>query len=171
MNEVTRTQAGRRYPGAKVQFDYVAPRGRFTPAYDSLVTPAFYALHEANNLTHVRVDLPLCVFPGYRHDGRPSVMTVLRPDHPIAQGLPGQFEIPATEAYLEPFHVPEPDMVIFQETWADGGWFRSGMLWSLGRGKVFYFRPGHEIYPVYQNELPLKVVENAVRWMGSKSST
>ncbi len=169
MNEVTRTQAGRRYPGPNAKLEYVAPQGRFQPTYDSLVTPAFYAIHAANHELHVRVDLPLCVFPGYRHDGKPSSVTVLRPDHPIAKGLPAQFEIPETEAYLEPFHVPEPDMVIFQETWADGGWFRSGMVWSIGDGKVFYFRPGHEVYGVYQQELPLKVVENAVRWMGGKS--
>jgi trehalose utilization protein len=168
MNEVTRIQASRRYPGPKVKFDFVEPPVRYLPTYDSLVTPAFYALQESGGIQHVRVDLPLCVFPGYRHDGKPSSVTVLRPDHPIAQGLPAKFEIPATEAYLEPFHVPTPDEVIFQETWFDGGWFRSGMLWNIGRGKVFYFRPGHELYPVYHQELPLKVLENAVRWLGAK---
>jgi trehalose utilization protein len=168
MNEITRIQAARRYPGANVKFEFVPPPGRIQPTYDSLVTPAFYAMQESASVQKVRVDLPLCVFPGYRHDGRPSSMTVLRPDHPIAQGLPPKFEIISTEAYLEPFHVPSPDVVIFQETWFDGGWFRSGMLWELGKGRVFYFRPGHEIYPVYHQELPLKVIENAIRWLGSK---
>jgi trehalose utilization protein len=32
---------------------------------------------------------------------------------------------------------------------------------------VFYFRPGHETYPVYKEALPLKVVENAVAWLGA----
>ncbi|MDQ1470607.1 MAG: hypothetical protein QOJ99_2087, partial [Bryobacterales bacterium] len=72
-----------------------------------------------------------------------------------------------TEAYDEPFHVPPPDEVVFQETWNAGGWFRSGMVWNLGQGKVFYFRPGHETYPVYTQEMPLKIVENAVRWLGA----
>ena len=32
-------------------------------------------------------------------------------------------------------------------------------------GRVFYFRPGHETYPVFQQAEPLKVIENAVRWL------
>jgi trehalose utilization protein len=72
--------------------------------------------------------------------------------------------------YAEPFHVPEPDTVVFKETFAGGEWFRSGMIWKLGKGKVFYFRPGHETYPVYKEKLPLMVIENAVRWMGSTVS-
>lgn len=168
MNELTRQEARRRYPGPNVRFEFVPPPGRMAPTYDSLVTPAFYAFQESGGVQHVRVDLPNCVFPGVRADGKPSVVTVLRPDHPIAKGLPSQFQIPATEAYLEPFNVPTPDEVIFQETWADGGWFRSGLVWSLGRGRVFYFRPGHETFKVYFEELPLKIVENAVRWLGAK---
>ena len=72
---------------------------------------------------------------------------MLRPDHPIAAGIPAEFELPQTEMYDEPFHVPEPDEVILEERWASGEWFRSGAVWKLGRGKVFYFRPGHETFP------------------------
>jgi trehalose utilization protein len=168
MNEVTREEARRRYPGPNVKFEFVPPPGRIMPTYDSLVTPAYYALRESKGVQHVRVDLPLSVFPGYRGDGKPSLVTTLRPLHPIAKGIPATFTIPATEAYLEPFHVPAPDDVVFQETWDAGGWFRSGMVWNLGAGKVFYFRPGHETYPIYKQELPLKILENAVRWMGAK---
>jgi trehalose utilization protein len=73
--------------------------------------------------------------------------------------------IPQTEMYDEPFHVPEPDEVILEERWATGEWFRSGALWKLGRGQVFYFRPGHETFPVFKQDLPLKIVTNAVRWL------
>ena len=52
--------------------------------------------------------------------------------------------------------------------WEAAERFRSGMIWNLGKGKVFYFRPGHETYPVYKQEAALKVVENAVRWLGSQ---
>jgi trehalose utilization protein len=69
--------------------------------------------------------------------------------------------------YSEPFHVPEPDEVLFEETWAAGEHFRSGCLWKLGEGRVFYFRPGHETYPIYKQELPLKILSNAVNWLGS----
>jgi trehalose utilization protein len=71
--------------------------------------------------------------------------------------------------YDEPFHVPEPDAVIFEEKWDKGEHFRSGSLWSVGKGKVFYFRPGHEIYGVFLEENPLKIVANAARWMAEEN--
>ena len=60
----------------------------------------------------------------------PSQVRVLEPDHPIVQGVPRLFEIPRTEMYDEPFHVPEPDEVILEERWAGGEWLRSGAFWS-----------------------------------------
>jgi trehalose utilization protein len=112
------------------------------------------------------VKLPMCVFPSWRADGQPSHVTTLLPDHPIAAGLPKQWDVPQTEMYDEPFHVPPPDEVVFEEKWDKGEHFRSGCIWTVGKGKVFYFRPGHETYPVYRQELPLRVIENACRWMG-----
>ena len=38
---------------------------------------------------------------------------------------------------------------------------------TIGKGKVFYFRPGHETYPVFRQEIPLRVIENACRWLGT----
>jgi len=29
---------------------------------------------------------------------------------------------------------------------------------------VFYFRPGHETYPIFYNEQIMRVIANAVRW-------
>jgi trehalose utilization protein len=68
----------------------------------------------------------------------------------------------------EPFHVPTADEVVFEERWEPGEWFRSGCVWTLGKGKVFYFRPGHETYPVYKQPVALKVVENAVRYLAAE---
>ena len=81
--------------------------------------------------------------------------------------LPSTFEIPKEEMYDEPFHVPDPDHVVFEERWPTGEWFRSGMLWKIGAGWVFYFRPGHETFPVYKQPLPLQVVTNAVNWLAT----
>lgn len=171
MNERTRHDARRRYPdnmsGPPVKFDFVPPPGRFPPARDSLVTPAYYALKVGGPVRLVRVDLPNCCFPDYRADGAASTIHVLEPGHPIARDLPEKFQIQHTEMYNEPFHVPAPDEVIFRETWEKGEWFRSGCLWTVGRGKVFYFRPGHETFSVYLQREPLQVIENAVRWLGS----
>jgi trehalose utilization protein len=113
-----------------------------------------------------RVTLPQCVFPAYRNDGMPSHVTTLLPQHPIAAGLPVQWDIPRTEMYGEPFHVPAPDEVVFEEKWDKGEHFRSGCVWSVGKGRVFYFRPGHETYPIFLQAETLRVIENAVRWMG-----
>lgn len=171
MHERTRDDARRRYPdpenGPPVKFEFVAPEGRFIPTADSIRTPAYYAMKRGAQLT-VRVDLPNCVFPSYRPDGQPSTVKVLSPDHPIAKGLPTSFKIPQTEMYADPFHVPEPDVVLFEESWEAGETFRSGSLWALGKGHVFYFRPGHETYPVFKQELPLKIISNAVIWLGAE---
>jgi len=115
-----------------------------------------------------RLQLPQCVFPTSRADGAPSHVSTLLPQHPIAAGLPAQWDIPQTEMYGEPFHVPAPDEVVFEEKWDKGEFFRSGCVWKVGKGRVFYFRPGHETYPVFKQAEPLRVVENAVRWLGAK---
>jgi len=70
--------------------------------------------------------------------------------------------------YDEPDQVSKPDQVIFKENFGGGEWFRSGGVWNLGKGKVFYFRPGHETYPVFKEKLPLRVIENAVRWLAAE---
>lgn len=115
-----------------------------------------------------KLALPLCVFPAYRADGAPGHLTTVLPQHPIAAGLPAHWDIPQTEMYGEPFHVPAPDEVVFEESWDKGEHFRSGCVWNVGKGRVFYFRPGHEIYPIFKQAEPLKVVENAARWLGGK---
>ncbi len=117
-----------------------------------------------------KLSLPACVFPVYRNDGMPSHVTTLLPQHPIAAGLPVQWDIPRTEMYGEPFHVPPPDEVVFEEKWDKGEHFRSGCVWSVGQGRVFYFRPGHETYPIFQQAETLRVIENAVRWIGKATA-
>ena len=171
MYDRTRADAERRFADKHTKFEYIEPPGRMAPTYDSLVTPAFYAFKGGGGVKQVRVDLPNCVFPGVRADGKPSKVTTMAPDHPIAEGIPAVFTIPETEMYGEPFHIPEPDVLIFREDFQEGGWFRAGMLWNVGKGKVFYFRPGHEIFPVFKEKYPLRIVENAVRWLATQLET
>ncbi len=40
--------------------------------------------------------------------------------------------------------------------------FRSGCCYSRGRGKIFYFCPGHETIPTYHNRQVQQVISNAV---------
>jgi len=144
------------------------PRRYFAPDRDDLLTPRFYPRKFPNGRTELVIHWPNCCFPAYRNDGKPSTLYTIQPDHPIAQGIPTRFQLPSTEMYDEPFHVPEPDEVIFEERWPTGEWFRSGMIWNIGDGKVFYFRPGHETFPVYKQEVALNIIENAVRFLGKK---
>ncbi len=89
---------------------------------------------------------------------------VVNPVHPITQGLGPYIELPHTEMYGEPFDIPTPDKLIFISWFAGGEVFRSGCTWTRGKGKIFYFRPGHETFPIFHNPEILKVIENAVRW-------
>jgi len=172
MNERTRRDAEKRYPKGgpdKVEISYVPPAQRYTiPKADARLTPYDDVRKFPDGSVKVTVHLPVCCFPAYRADGKPSTIRVLKPDHPIVKDVPKEFVLPHTEMYAEPFHVPEPDVVLLEERWASGDWFRSGCLWEVGQGKVFYLRPGHEIYPVYKERPMLQLVENAARWLGGR---
>lgn len=145
---------------------YVTPRVYQVPKKDSKPTPYWTKKVGEDGSKVLEINLPICVFPSYRADGKPSHVTTLLKDHPIAAGIPEKWDVPQTEMYDEPFWVPAPDEVVFEEKWDGGEHFRSGCVWNIGKGKLFYFRPGHEIYPVYKQEVPLKVIENAVAWLG-----
>jgi trehalose utilization protein len=121
---------------------------------------------QSDGSVKIQITRPNCCFPAYRNDGLPSRIRVLAPQHPIAKGIPADFELPHTEMYDEPFHVPEPDLVIFEERWEKGEHFRSGMFWKVGEGEVFYFRPGHETFAVYTEPVPMQILDNAVRYLG-----
>lgn len=172
MQERTRLDARRFFPERKdqpVEFEFIEPPKRFiVPEVEDAVTPTFYPRKFPDGRIHVRVRLPLCIFPSYRNDGKPSQVRTLLPDHPIAHQIPESFELAETEMYDEPFHVPQPDAVIFEERWKQGEWFRSGCIWNLGKGKVFYFRPGHETFPIYKNKTVLQIIENSVRYLAKQ---
>ena len=140
------------------------PPGMSSP--DHPPNPSWTRIPNPDGTVTLEVRLPSCVFPAVRNDAKPSHVTTVSRRHPIAKDVPERFDIPETEMYAEPFHVPNPDAVIFEERWDAGEWFRGGCVWNLGAGKVFYFRPGHETYPIFKQPIPLKIVENAARWLG-----
>ncbi|MHC4619217.1 MAG: ThuA domain-containing protein [Planctomycetota bacterium] len=150
---------------AKVKVEWVGKLERKAPAPDAELTPRISYEKEEGGATTVGITRPNCCFPYYKAHGKPSRVKTLLPDHPIAAAVPKEFTIPQTEMYGEPFHVPTPDEVIFEERWEDGKWFRAGMLWKLGKGRVFYFRPGHENFSAFLQPECLKIVENAVRYL------
>ena len=107
----------------------------------------------------------------WREAAEKERLWVVSPSHPIAQGLGEYLELPNTEMYGEYSDFPELDELIFISWFEGGEVFRSGATWRRGRGKIFYFRPGHETYPIFHNPEVLKVIENAVRWAAFAGNT
>lgn len=105
----------------------------------------------------------------WREDGKPEHLKCVAPAHPIARGMQ-DFTLPVTEMYNEPFQVPPPEKVVFFSYWDAGEQFRSCCTWTAGKGRVVYFRPGHEDYPIYFQDEPLRVVRNSVYWGAGKES-
>jgi trehalose utilization protein len=68
------------------------------------------------------------------------------------------------EMYGERFDIPAPDALVFISWFTGGEVFRSGCCFQRSRGKIFYFRPGHETFPVYHNPVVQQVLRNAIRW-------
>ena len=91
----------------------------------------------------------------------------INPTHPIAQGIPAHFSIDREEMYGEQFDIPKPDDVVFMGWFNGGEVFRSGVTFTRGLGKIFYFQPGHETYPTYYNEEIIKVIKNGINWVYS----
>jgi trehalose utilization protein len=95
---------------------------------------------------------------------------VIKPSHPIAQGIPEVIELPQEEMYGEYFDIPEPDELIFVSWFKGGEVFRSGCTFHRGRGKIFYFRPGHETYPTYHHLQIQQVIVNGTRWAATRNA-
>jgi trehalose utilization protein len=98
----------------------------------------------------------------WRHDDRERLW-VVAPGHPIVEGL-GEYVELEEEMYGEPFDVPPPEELIFVSWFGGGEVFRSGCCYKRGRGRIFYFRPGHETNPSYHNSDVQRVIRNAVHW-------
>jgi len=100
----------------------------------------------------------------WRELGEKERLWNVEASHPITEGIGEYFELPHTEMYGERFDIPTPDKLIFISWFEGGEVFRSGCVWERGHGRIFYFRPGHETYPIYYDENVVKVIINAVRW-------
>ena len=104
-----------------------------------------------------------CVFR-WREAGERERLWVVNPAHEIAQGLGECIEIPHSEMYGEPFTIPEPEELVFISWFEGGDVLRSGCCWTRGAGRIFYFSPGHELYPIYHQPEIQRVIRNAVHW-------
>ncbi len=107
----------------------------------------------------------------WREAGERERVWVSQPGHPITQGIDKCIELENSEMYGEPFGIPTPDETLFISWFEGGDVFRSGVTWKRGNGKIFYFSPGHETYPIYHNDEIQRVITNGVLWAKPEGST
>ena len=100
----------------------------------------------------------------WREAAETERLWVVEPGHPIADGVDEYIELDDAEMYGERFDIPAPDTLVFTSWFEGGEVFRSGCCYRRGNGRIFYFRPGHETYPIYHNESIQQVLANAVAW-------
>jgi trehalose utilization protein len=124
----------------------------------------FVALHASCGSKPFRELMGRSCEPGdWREDGRPERVIVEAPDHELAKGV-APFTIPKAAMYAEPFQVPKPDTVVFVSKFEGDVTFRSGLTWTVGKGRVAYFRPGHDAFPILYHPSVRRVIANAARW-------
>jgi trehalose utilization protein len=105
----------------------------------------------------------------WRNEGEHENIWTVSPAHPIAEGVPDVFVIEAQEMYGEFFDIPHPDEVVFISGFAGGEVFRSGCCFQRGLGRIFYFSPGDQEYPVYHHPTVQRVIANGVLWAWRRS--
>ena len=101
----------------------------------------------------------------WRESGDSEVLWVIDPSHPITRDIDRYFCLEHEETYGEPFSIPEPDKVLLIGNYSGGEVFRSGCLYQRGYGKVFYFQPGHESFPIFHVPEVQSIIRNAVRFV------
>lgn len=130
------------------------------------------ALHSAHASKIFRTLMGTGCMLRWREAGERERLWITMPSHPIAAGFSSEFfELAHTEMYGEYFDIPQPDELVFISWFEGGEVFRSGCTFRRGRGRIFYFRPGHETYPIYHDSNVQRVIANAVRWAAPTGST
>lgn len=122
-------------------------------------------LHSAHHSKIIKRLLGTTCDLTWREVGEYERVWTVNPSHPIAAGVPEHFVIEHEEMYGEPFYIPEPDTTVFMGWFEGGEVFRSGVLYDRGYGKVFYFQPGHETFPVYYQSEVRRIILNAAKYL------
>ncbi len=121
------------------------------------------ALHSAHHSKIMKALLGTTLNLHWKH-GDSERLFCVNPAHPIAAGITEPIILENEEMYGEFFDIPKPDDEIFLGWFSSGHVFRSGVTFTRGMGRIFYFQPGHEEYPIYYHPQIQRVIENAVRW-------
>ncbi len=105
----------------------------------------------------------------WRNDGERELVWTVAPSHPIAAGVPQPIVIERQECYGEHFDMPAPEELVFVSSFAGGEVFRGGCCWTRGAGRIFYFSPGDQEYPVYHQPDIQRVLANAALWAAPRT--
>jgi trehalose utilization protein len=122
------------------------------------------ALHSAHYAKILKRLLGTSCSLRWRNEGERELVWTVDPSHPIAQGVPQPIVIDAQEMYGEHFDIPAPEELVFISSFAGGEVFRGGCAWTRGAGRIFYFSPGDQEYPVYHHPAIKQVLANAAVW-------
>ena len=112
-----------------------------------------------------------CSWKAYVADGSACKIIVKDANHPVCKGLK-DFTLEHTERFSEPFAIPEPEAAPLDGLYTlpdkSTEKARMGFCWTVGKGKVFYFQPGHETYPCYFDENVRLIMRNVCQWAAAK---
>ena len=122
------------------------------------------ALHSAHYSKIFRSLMGTSCGLNWREADDHETLWVTAPGHPIVEGISESIHLEQEEMYGEFFDIPQPETLVFISWFTGGEVFRSGCCYTRGRGKIFYFRPGHEMHPTYHNPQVQRVIANAIRW-------
>lgn len=123
------------------------------------------ALHSAHASKIFRKLMGTSCMLRWREAAERERLWIVDPAHPIVDGLDGEyFELPETEMYGEFFDIPPPEELVLVSWFEGGEVFRSGCTFRRGKGKIFYFSPGHEVFPIYHDVRVQRIIANAVAW-------
>lgn len=134
----------------------------------------FLALHSSHYSKVLKKALKTSGDLGGVGDGGQETVYVVNPAHPIAAGV-SDFVLPQEEYYDEPFGIPEPDALVFFSVFSKPNKagktprFRSGCCFEVGKGRLFYIRPGHETFPTWHHPQIQKIVLNACNWAARRT--
>jgi trehalose utilization protein len=105
-----------------------------------------------------------CQTERWRHGDDYEAVWTVEPSHEIAAGIPPVFVIPHEEMWCEFIDIPVPEDLVFISSFAGGEICRSGCCFHRGKGRIFYFRPGHEAHATFHQQEVQRILANAVRW-------
>ena len=100
----------------------------------------------------------------WRNEGERELVWTVDPAHPIAEGVPHPIVIEAQEMYGEHFDIPRPTSWSSSARSPAARCSAAAAASAAARGRIFYFSPGDQDYPVYHHPDIRRVLANAVLW-------